>query len=60
MTYTIPSSNPRIEALNIADNVGESLVFHELVAWLPSATLNDFLSDFACHLEAGDYNDLID
>jgi hypothetical protein len=31
----------------------------ELIAWLPSSTLSSFLCDFAQHLEAGDFNDIL-
>jgi hypothetical protein len=57
--YTLPSPTPRIVAHEFADHVGADLLLGELVAWLPSATLNQFLADFACHLEAGDFADLL-
>jgi hypothetical protein len=31
----------------------------ELIAWLPHSTLNSFLSDFVCHLECGDFDDIL-
>lgn len=59
LSYTLPAVAPRVVAHDFAEHLGAELVLGELVAWLPAATLNAFLSDFACHLEAGDFTDLI-
>jgi hypothetical protein len=46
--------------MDLAAMTSESIMLGELVAWLPNATLNEFLADFAEHLEAGDFDDLLD
>ena len=59
LTYTIPSQQPRYVAMSLAELTSQELMFKELIAWLPHATINEFLTDFAQHLEAGDFDDLL-
>lgn len=59
LSYTLPAAAPRVVAHDFAEHLSADLLLGELIAWLPAATLNDFLSDFACHLEAGDFADLL-
>lgn len=59
ISYTLPNQQPRNTAWEIQDSVGAELMLGELIAWLPHNQLNDFLVDFAAHLEAGDFNDLL-
>jgi hypothetical protein len=58
-SYTLPSSQPRIAAIELSESTGKGLMLSEIIAWLPSATLNAFLADFASHLEQGDFDDLL-
>lgn len=58
-SYTIPNQQPRNTALEMAETVGAEMMLGELIAWLPHSTLNAFLSDFACHLENGDFDDIL-
>ena len=60
LPYVIPNQQPRHTAMDLAAMTSESNMLNELVAWLPHATLNEFLADFAEHLEAGDFDDLLD
>lgn len=59
LSYTLPNQQPRNTAWEIAESIGAELVLGELIAFLPHATLNEFLVDFAEHLEAGDFNDIL-
>ena len=59
LSYTIPNQQPRNTAMELAEMTDEGLMLGELIAWLPHATLNEFLADFASHLEAGDFDDLL-
>lgn len=60
LSYTIPNQQPRHTAMELAEMTSESIMLSELIAWLPHATLNEFLGDFAQHLESGDFDDLLD
>jgi hypothetical protein len=59
LSYTIPNQQPRNTAMELAEMTSEGIVLGELIAWLPHATLNEFLTDFAQHLESGDFDDLL-
>lgn len=59
LLYTLPNQQPRNTALEISEAVSAELMLGELIAWLPSSYLNDFLVDFTCHLEAGDFDDML-
>jgi hypothetical protein len=59
LSYTIPNQQPRNTAMELAEMTSESIMLGELIAWLPRATLNAFLADFAQHLESGDFDDLL-
>ena len=59
LSLTLPNQQPRNTAWEMAETVGAELLLYELLAFLPHSTLNDFLVDFASHLEAGDYNDIL-
>lgn len=59
LSYTIPNQQPRNTAMELAEMTDEGLMLSELIAWLSHATLNEFLADFAQHLEAGDFDDLL-
>jgi hypothetical protein len=59
LSYTIPNQQPRNTAMELAELTSQKLMFNELIAWLPHATINEFLTDFAQHLEAGDFDDLL-
>ena len=59
LSYTIPNQQPRNTAMELAEMTDEGLMLGELITWLPHATLNAFLADFASHLEAGDFDDLL-
>ena len=59
LSYTVPNQQPQNTAWEIAESIGAELVLGELIAYLPHATLNDFLVDFCQHLEAGDFNDIL-
>ena len=58
LTYVIPNEQPRQTARDLASTTGESLMLNELIAWLSPSTLNEFLTDFAEHLESGDFDDI--
>ena len=59
LSYTIPNEQPRHTAQELAESLGADLVLSELICWLSHSELNGFLSDFVSHLEAGDFDDLI-
>jgi hypothetical protein len=59
LSYTIPNQQPRNTAMELAEMTSEEIMLGELIAWLPHATLNEFLADFAQHLESGDFDDLL-
>lgn len=59
LPYVIPNQQPRHTAMDLATMTSESLMLDELIAWLPHSTLNEFLTDFAEHLESGDFDDLL-
>jgi hypothetical protein len=59
LSYTLPNEQPRVTAMEISEIVSAEIMLGELIAWLPSSTLSSFLCDFAQHLEAGDFNDIL-
>lgn len=59
LSYTIPNQQPRNTAMELAELTSPELMLGELIAWLPHATINEFLTDFAQHLEAGDFDDVL-
>lgn len=42
-----------------ASAFGSELILNELIYFLPSATVSDFMEHFNQHLDAGDFADLI-
>lgn len=59
LPFTVPNEQPRNSAWEIKEIVGTDLMLCELISWLSHDDLNAFLTDFCCHLEAGDFNDLL-
>jgi hypothetical protein len=59
LSYTLPNEQPRNTAMEISELVSAEMMLGELIAWLPTSTLSDFLCDFAQHLEAGDFADIL-
>lgn len=59
LSYILPNEQPRNTAWEIQESVGAELMLAELISWLPHNQLNAFLVDFAAHLEAGDFDDLL-
>jgi hypothetical protein len=55
LSYTIPNQQPRNTAKELSEIVGAEMMLDELICWLSHDQLNSFLSDFACHLENGDF-----
>jgi len=61
MASSLPLSpaTARCHVLVAADTCGADLMLNELISYLPTATVADFMEDFNRHLDAGDFADLI-
>jgi hypothetical protein len=59
LSYVLPNEQPRNTAMEISEAVSAEIMLGELICWLPTSTLSDFLCDFAQHLEAGDFDDIL-
>ncbi len=60
MSVDLTPATARGHAMAAASAFGPELILNELIYFLPSATVNDFMEHFNQHLDAGDFADLID
>lgn len=59
-SFDLSPATARAHAMAAAESLGSNLILSELIAFLPTATLYEFMEDFNQHLSCGDFKDLID
>lgn len=59
MSVDLTPATARAHALAAASAAGDQLLLNELIYFLPSATVYEFMEHFNRHLDAGDFDDLI-
>ena len=59
MSFDLTPATARCHAHTVAELVGAELMLNELISFLPTATVCEFMEDFNQHLDAGDFADLI-
>ena len=59
MSTPLSPASARCHAHTVAELVGAELLLNELISFLPTATVCEFMEDFNRHLDAGDFADLL-
>lgn len=59
MSIPLSPATARAHAMAAASAAGAQLVLNELIYFLPSATVAEFMEEFNRHLDAGDFADLL-